>query len=126
MQCMILTTSLVTQGEDAVKKIIVRRLFQSFVELEQAIQSAKTVLSERKDAPQELLDRIRHYEEILDKQRSLATAMCGHASLGNWEEVSRHIKLINGLSFMIRDDAREIIAGATPRTQTEQAEMLMC
>ena len=108
------------------KKIIVRRLFQSFSELERAIRSAKAVLNDKGDAPEELLERIRTYEQILDKQRSLATAMCGHASLGNWDEVARHVKLINGLSYMIRDDARDIITGATPRTPNERREVLMC
>ncbi len=108
------------------KKIVIRRLFQSFVELDRAISSAKEALSKRKDVPEALMQRIRTYEEILDKQRSLATSLCGHASLGNWEEVARHVKLINGLSFMIRDDAREILADAQPRQVSEQRAAMLC
>ena len=108
------------------KKIVIKRLFQSFIELDRAIASAKATLANRKDAPQELLERIRSYEEILDKQRSLATSLCGHASLGNWEEVSRHVKLINGLSYMIRDDARDILAGAKAPRVTEERAMMLC
>jgi len=109
-----------------VKKIIIRRLFQSFIELEKAILSAKEALEKRSDIPKELVARIKTYEEILDKQRSLATSLCGHASLGNWEEVARHVKLINGLSFMIRDDARDILAEAKPRSVAEERPAMLC
>lgn len=108
------------------KKIIVRRLFQSFIELEKAISTAKKTLLKQKEPSQQVLDRIKTYEEILEKQRELATAMCGHASLGNWEEVARHVKLINGLSFMIRDDARDILASARPQQKQEEREVMYC
>ena len=94
------------------KQIIVRRLFQSFVELEKAILTAKISLSKKGDSADDMLQRIRMYEDILEKQRSLATALCAHASMGDWKEVARHVKLINGLSTMIRDDARELVRGS--------------
>ena len=108
------------------KKIVIRRLFQSFVELDRAIASAKATLAKRTDVPAALVERIRTYEEILDKQRSLATSLCGHASLGNWEEVSRHVKLINVLSYMIRDDARDIVAGASTPVVSEERTAMIC
>lgn len=108
------------------KRIVINRLFQSFAELERAITTANQALKNRKDTPPELLERVRVYEEILDKQRSLATAMCGHASLENWNEVARHIKLINGLSMMIRDDARDILSGVETKPQKQEAEVLFC
>jgi hypothetical protein len=113
-------------GITIVRKIIVRRLFQSFVELEKAISTAKKTLLSQKEPQQHVLDRIKTYEEILEKQRELATAMCGHAALGNWEEVARHVKLINGLSFMIRDDARDILAKARPQKTEEVREVMYC
>ena len=106
-------------------KIIIQRLFESFKDLETAIESAKKTLEDRVDPPQEVIKRIESYEEILNKQRALATALCGHAHLGNWEEVSRHVKLINGLSTMIRDDAREIVSGIRFSPSREEREMLM-
>ncbi|OVE79638.1 hypothetical protein BVY02_02645 [bacterium J17] len=108
------------------KKVIIKRLFESFSELEKAIESARETLEKKENPPVELLERISSYEGILAKQRSLATALCGHASLGNWDEVARHVKIINGLSSMIRDDAREIISGATPRYDSEQREAMLC
>ena len=108
------------------KQIIVQRLFQSFVELERAIKFAKMTLKKKQNVPAHLLKRIDEYETILEKQRTLATALCGHACLGNWDEVARHVRIINGLSGMIRDDAREVIAGAETETIVEAETVMIC
>ena len=100
-------------------KLLINRLFESFNELERAIQTAKSTLEKKKEPPKDLLERIFNYEQILSKQRNLATSLCGHSALGNWDEVARHVRIINGLSAMIRDDAREILS----RTQTDVEEM---
>lgn len=113
-------------GGKTVKKIVINRLFQSFAELDRAIAQAKETLRSKKSVSQEILDRVDMYEEILEKQKSLATTLCGHASLGNWDEVARHVKLINGLSFMIRDDAREIISCAEQPEPRAQHGMSLC
>ena len=113
-------------GGDKVKKIVINRLFQSFAELEQAIVLARETLRERGNVSPGLLKRIEDYEEILVKQRNLATVMCGHAAIGNWDEVNRHIKLINGLSCLIRDDALEIIGAAEPETFHQQHDVTYC
>lgn len=107
------------------KQTIIKRLFDSFAELERAICSARATLANKENPPKDLMEHIEQYEGILDKQRSLATALCGYASLGNWEEVARHVKLINGLSAMIRDDAREILAGFRPTLTSEEREMML-
>lgn len=108
-------------------RIIIKRLFQSFAELERAIETARQTVMKNEKVSSELLERIELYENILDKQRSLATALCGHASLGNWPEVNRHVKLINGLSLMIRDDARTITTGSPEYdSKREQTSMVLC
>ncbi len=91
------------------KPIIIQKLLQSIAELENAITKAKVSFVEKGEAGVELLERIAHYEDILNKQKQLTTALCGHAATGNWEEVNRHVKLINAYSLMIRDDARELL-----------------
>jgi hypothetical protein len=101
---------------------IVNRLFASFSELEQAIQSARKTLSERPSVPAEVLRRIESYDEILAKQRTLANSLCSHIDDGNWDEVSRHVGLINGLSAMIRDDARAILAALSPQAKAPVEE----
>lgn len=93
-------------------KLLIHRLFESFNELERAIVSARKTLEQKSQPQPELLERITSYEQILCKQRDLATALCGHSALGNWDEVARHVRIINGLSAMIRDDAREILSRA--------------
>ena len=107
------------------KHVIVKRLFQSFSELENSIKTAKIALERNENTPLEVLERISSYEEILDKQRSLATDLCHYVSKGDWEEVSRHIKIINGLSVMIRDDAKEIVAGTQKVLSSEEREMML-
>ncbi|MCB0344042.1 MAG: hypothetical protein KDD66_02950 [Bdellovibrionales bacterium] len=107
------------------KQTIIKRLFDSFGELERAIHSARTTLNNKSNPPADLLEHIKVYEEILDKQRSLATALCGYASLGDWNEVARHVRLINGLSAMIRDDAREVLAGFRPKLNADEREMML-
>lgn len=104
---------------------VIKRLFESFAELERAISSAKTTIQAKEDPPLHVLERIQMYEEILVKQRALATALCGHATLGNWPEVSRHVQLINALSAMIRDDARDVLAGFRPALNREERELML-
>ncbi len=89
---------------------IIDRLFSSFSELETAIEGAKVTLAKKKAIPSEILERLNSYDGILAKQKALATVLCEHINKGNWDEVSRHVGLINGLSAMIRDDARAILS----------------
>ena len=63
--------------------------------------------------PSEVLKRVEQYSDIVSKQRSLAYALREHLEAKNWDEVSRHVKLINGLSGMIRDDAQDILRAAS-------------
>ena len=107
------------------KHNIVNKLLDSFNELERAITTARATLEEGENPPKEILAHIESYEEILEKQRSLATALCGYASMGNWEEVSRHVRLINGLSAMSRDDAREVLSGCKPPLKPEEREVML-
>lgn len=89
---------------------IVSRLFASFTDLESAIESAKKTLAQKEAIPEEIVKRLNSYDTILTKQRVLATSLCEEMARGNWDEVSRLVGLINGLSSMIRDDARAILS----------------
>lgn len=88
---------------------IIERLFASFSELEQAIEKARATLSQRESIPETVMKRLESYDSILSKQRSLAVGLCEAISKKDWDDVSRHVSLINGLSAMIRDDARAIL-----------------
>lgn len=89
---------------------IMAKLFGSFTELEQAIGGARMKLQKRGSIPQEVLNRLSSYEEILEKQRQLALSLSDHIEKKNTYEVARHVKLINGMSAMIIQDARAILS----------------
>jgi len=91
---------------------LIDKLLQSFEELDQCISVTKQVLSEKDGVPKEVLDRVGQYPSIVNKQRDLASNLRSYISSQNWEEVARHVKLINGLSAMIRDDAQAILSGS--------------
>lgn len=97
-------------GGNVMSNNIIDRLFSSFTELEDAIQSAQKSLEERGGIPESIKERLKSYDTILAKQRKLAQDLCCHISSGDWDEVSRHVNIINGLSAMIRDDARAILS----------------
>lgn len=101
---------------------IVTRLFASFTDLETAIDSAKHTLQSKGTIPDEVLKRLNSYDTILTKQRKLATALCDHIQKQNWDEVNRHVGLINGLSSMIRDDARAILSSLALNSDHGTAE----
>ena len=101
-------------------KIVISRIFESFHELERALVVARQTLEHYEAPDQKVIERLNQYEQILEKQRSLATALCGYASLNDWDQVARHVKLINGLSTMIRDDAKELVFGPTQPATVEQ------
>lgn len=106
------------------KQIIFKRLFDSFSELETAVSSARKTLEKKGHVPNDMLGRIDVYEEILQKQRTLAFSLAAFVAEENWNEVNRHIQLINGLSSMIRDDAREVLAGFRTPVSLEDRESL--
>jgi hypothetical protein len=92
---------------------IIRRLFSSFSELEQAIESAKSTLLKKESIPDEIMERLNSYDGILEKQRVIASRLCQSIEKEDWDEVNRNVALINGLSSMIRDDARAILSAIT-------------
>jgi len=100
---------------------IIERLFASFSDLEKAICSAKKTLSTKESVPPEVIERLNSYDGILAKQKDLASSLCQHISSGNWDEVTRHVNIINGLSAMIRDDARAILSSLALNTDTAKA-----
>ena len=92
---------------------ILERLFASFTELETAIGKARETFKSRTSIPQNVVKRLESYDTILAKQRSLAVSLCEAISRKNWDEVNRNVGLINGLSAMIRDDAKAILAAVS-------------
>ena len=101
---------------------IISRLFRSFDELDTAIQSARVTLEKKEAVPVAIVERLRSYDTILAKQKNLAQKLCVHVEKGEWDEVARHVTLINGLSAMIRDDARAILSSLALNSDHDENE----
>lgn len=97
---------------------IIERLFTSFTELETSIESAKKTLASKQEVPEHVFERLASYDGIISKQRRLATKLAHLMASGEWDEVGRHVNLINGLSAMIRDDARSILSTLSLNSDT--------
>lgn len=101
-------------------EMLVSKLMESFDDLDSCIGMTKEVLSSKSGVPQDVFSRIEQYSDIVIKQRELTEVLKDHIQSENWSEVSRHVKIINGLSTMIRDDAQSILSGA--RTMSEKVK----
>ncbi len=88
---------------------IIEKLFASFTELEGAITKARNTFKTRESVPEGVVRRLESYDTVLAKQRTLAVALCEAIAVKDWDEVTRNVTLINGLSAMIRDDAKAIL-----------------
>jgi hypothetical protein len=98
--------------DSAMSSALVGKLLQSFDELERCITLTKQVLAQKNSVPAEIVERVSKYSEVVAKQRQLAHILSERIAAQDWEEVTRHVRLINGLSSMIRDDAQAILRGS--------------
>lgn len=110
------------EEQNADSSQIVARLLQSFFDLERAIEGAKTNLKQNSKIPDSIHDRLESYSAILERQRELAQVLETFVSDGNLSEVTRHISLINGLSAMIIDDAKGLLAGLSGQQEIDEEE----
>lgn len=104
------------------------KLFRSLHELEEAISGAENAITNKGGTPpEELLDRINSYHSILGKQRKLADELREHMHAGRQDDVLRCVNLMNGLSGLIRSDAKEILdILATGQKAVPDAETYLC
>ena len=91
---------------------LIEKLLKSFDELDQCITVTKDVLCEKQGVPGDVISRVEGYAQAVEKQRELTAGLRVYIEKQEWDEVSRHVKLINGLSAMIRDDAQAILSGS--------------
>jgi hypothetical protein len=106
-------------------EVLVTKLMESFDDLDRCIEMTKDVLAQKENVPADVLHRIDQYSDVVIKQRSLAETLKTHIANENWDEVARHVKIINGLSAMIRDDAQSILSGATRVSSEEKDSYLV-
>ena len=89
--------------------LIIEKLSDSFDRLDDCIRSTQLTLKERQNVPQDVRVRVESYGEIVLKQRKLLGNLRVYLNNNNWTEVGRHIRLIDSLSSMIREDAQAIL-----------------
>ncbi len=106
--------------------MLVEKLLESFDKLERCIEITRDVLAERDGVTADVVARIDQYGQIVAKQRQLADSLRFYLENRDWSEVSRHVKLINGLSSMIRDDAHDILVKTDPGLLEQKAEVPTC
>lgn len=103
---------------------LVTKLLESFDELDRCIAMTKDVLSQKDGVPGDVIQRVDQYAEIVAKQRGLAVDLRAHLKNQDWEEVGRHVRLINGLSGMIRDDAQAILLSACEKKTSAKGDFM--
>ena len=106
-------------------ELLVNKLLESFDELDRCISVTQQVLSSREEVPSDVIRRVNQYSEIVAKQRLLAVELKRFLADQNWDEVARHVRLINGLSGMIRDDAQAILAGHYQSVAVDETDSLL-
>jgi hypothetical protein len=107
-------------------EFLLDKLLRSFDELDRCISVTKQVLSTKDGVPADVLKRVEQYSDIVNKQRSLADDLKSFLDREDWTEVNRHVRLINGLSAMIRDDAQAILATAQGMESLESKDQSLC
>jgi hypothetical protein len=98
---------------------IVERLYRSFADLEAAISGARETLRLKTDVPADVFQRLDSYDEIIARQRGLARDLEQFIAAGDMLEISRHVMIINSLSGMIIDDAKQILASLSSLSERD-------
>ncbi len=93
---------------------LVNKLLVSFTKLERTIDDTYTVLRCRPGVPFYVLHHVQQYREMVVKQRGLALELEQSLMKEDWNEVARLIKLINGFSSMIQNDAKALVMDGEP------------
>jgi hypothetical protein len=88
---------------------VIQKLRHSLDNLEHSVQTAKMAICKQTIIPTDVLKRILNYEEVICKQRILVDKLIVLLETGKATDAVHLIKVINGLSSMIFDDANELI-----------------
>lgn len=89
---------------------ILNRLAQAVFALEDAILAAKKTILSKSYYPEEAIDRLDHYMNIVEQQKMLFPVITKNIESGKHDELLLQVQKVNGLSQLIRDDAKELLA----------------
>lgn len=90
---------------------ISKKLNSSLDALEQSIRGTRVALLSKPSVPPRVFEHIDNYLEILSKQRKLAEELEVDLANKQFEKVARGVRIINGLSTMIKEDAQLLLDG---------------
>ena len=87
----------------------IKKLRESLDSLERSVVMAKTAFCKQEVVSTDVLRRIISYEEAIAKQKGLADKLIVMLERGKAQEAVQLIKVINGFSAMIFEDANDLI-----------------
>lgn len=90
-----------------------KKLIEALNSLENAIRNARNSVANSPGANAEIINRLACYEDVVLKQKLLATNLLRHMEEENWDEVKRHGELIRQSSFLIEFDSEALLAQIT-------------
>lgn len=99
---------------------ITERLVLSIQGLQSSIEDVSSNLNSKGQLSPHLQERLFSYRKICAMQLRFTEEIAVGLCEGNYSEVVRLTNLINGLSAMILDDVRQIIASVSGQVQTPQ------
>jgi len=99
--------------------VIIERLSTSISKLEGAIQQAADNLSQRENVSEKIRGRVDSYKGICAMQRRFARSLKEHVENKNFQEITRIVNLINGLSAMIMDDVKVVLHSLETGSEAE-------
>ena len=88
---------------------VIRKLRDSLNNLEKSVGTAKSALCKQDVISTDILKRVINYEEVITKQKGLVDKLIVMLDRGNANEAVRLIKVINGFSAMIFEDANDLV-----------------
>jgi len=91
------------------KSEVLRRLSQAITQLEEAVWAAKETIESKPEYPIEAIERLDHYLNIVAQQRYSLLTISDLIDQGDFESLTQEVSKVNGLSAMIREDAKELL-----------------
>jgi len=87
------------------------KLTHSIKELEDAIDNAsQNIQKNPKKSNHPILERLNEYKTIVLKQKIYVNQLSKEVENENHDEIYRLVNIINGISNIIKDDAREVLS----------------
>jgi len=87
-----------------------QKLLEALNQLETAVKQAKATIEKAANPNAELVERLTCYEQVVTKQKLLASQLLRSLAADNWDEVRRHGELIRQSSFLIEFDTAALLA----------------